>query len=101
MNIGDKIKSLRLLNKLTATQLAKDIGITRQYLSHLENNSKTPSFDMLEKICQAFNITLSDFFNDGTEPLALTPELKGLLDHAKDLTPEQLELLSKFIKSIK
>lgn len=101
MNLGQRIRDIRLHKNLSITALAEAVGTTRPYLSDIERGVKKPSFDMLEKICQAFNITLEDFLNIQSEPVALTPELKTLLDNAKNLTPEQLELLSKFIQSIK
>jgi len=56
----------------------------------------------LFKLCEIFNITISQFFNDDNlDHVILTSELKELLNSAKDLTPEQLELLSKFIQSLK
>ena len=40
----------------------------------------TPSFSSLEKICDAFGLTLSQFFADGQERLALTADQRRLLD---------------------
>ncbi|MFL0196449.1 helix-turn-helix domain-containing protein [Clostridium sp. WILCCON 0269] len=97
MNIGSRIRDIRMLKNLTITALAEAVGTTRPYLRGV----KTPSFDMLEKICQALNITIDDLFNKGTEPSPLTPGLKDLVDGAKSLTPEQLEKLNEFIKTLK
>ncbi|MCM8710502.1 helix-turn-helix domain-containing protein [Clostridium sp. SYSU_GA19001] len=101
MDIGQRIRELRKSKNLTITALAKEIEITREFMSSLENNRYIPTLPTLEKICEVLNITLSDFFNEGTEPIALTPELKELLENAKELTPEQLEQLTKFIKTLK
>lgn len=101
MDIGQRIRELRKSKGLTITALASQIEISREFMSSLENNRYIPTLPTLEKICEAFNITLSDFFNEGTEPVTLTPEVKELLDSVKNLSPEQLELLSKFFKSIK
>ncbi|WP_373845452.1 helix-turn-helix domain-containing protein [Clostridium sp.] len=102
-NIGNRIKELRKINNITSTELSNKIGISQGQLSRLENNVNTAQFDTIMKICEIFSITLSEFFNDGSnsELAILNPQLKELLHNAKDLTPEQLELLSKFIKSIK
>ncbi|MFL0196448.1 helix-turn-helix domain-containing protein [Clostridium sp. WILCCON 0269] len=100
MQFGERIKSLRLSNKLTATQLAKDIGVTREYLSRLENNAKSPSFELLEKLCGALNITLAEFFK--TDSSDIIPEhFKKFIDENKNLTPEQLQKLNEFIKTLK
>lgn len=101
-NIGDRIRELRKLNKLTTKELGYKMNVHQSFISGLENNTKKCSTDNLFKLCEIFNITISEFFNDdNSDPIVLTSELKELLNSAKDLTPEQLELLSKFIQSLK
>ncbi|OSA69854.1 helix-turn-helix domain-containing protein [Clostridium botulinum] len=101
MNIGSRIRDIRLLKNLTITALAESVGTTRPYLSDIERGVKKPSFDMLEKICQALDVTLEDFLSVQAEPIALTTELKELLESAKDLSPSQLEALKVVAKSYK
>lgn len=101
MNIGSRIRDIRLLKNLTITALAESVGTTRPYLSDIERGVKKPSFDMLEKICQALDVTLEDFLSVQAEPIALTTELKELLESAKDLSPSQLEALTVVAKSYK
>ena len=45
-----------------------------------------PSITTLETICDAFGITLSQFFAEG-EMVELTPELKVLFENWVSLTP--------------
>ncbi len=40
---------------LTQEQVAAKAGISREYLSMLENNHKSPTVDTLARICQALN----------------------------------------------
>jgi HTH-type transcriptional regulator, repressor for puuD len=102
-NIGNRIKNLRKINNVTSTELSNKIGISQGQLSRLENNVNTAQFDTIMKICEVFSITLSEFFNDGTnsEPAILSPQLKELLSNAKYLTSEQLQKLNEFIKTLK
>jgi transcriptional regulator with XRE-family HTH domain len=62
LDIGSAIRYIRDSKGMTITALAKEIGTTRPYLSDIERGTKKPSFNMLEKICQALNITLDDLF---------------------------------------
>lgn len=100
-SIGVKIKNLRNSYKLTTQELADKVGVTRSQISKIETGVSMPSIEVLENICKAFKITLADFFSQDDNPVALTPELKELLDHARELTPEQLEKLTEFIKTMK
>ncbi|GIM29862.1 hypothetical protein CPJCM30710_25280 [Clostridium polyendosporum] len=98
MNIGKRISEFRKLNKLTGVELAKRVGITREYLSHLEKGSKTPSFETLQNICSELGITLSDFFKEDTE---VSPQLKELINNAKDLHPDLLNNINDMISTLK
>ncbi len=99
--IGNKIKSLRNQLGMKTTAFAKLINSSTGYISDIESGRSIPSIPKLITICQALNITLAGFFNEGDEPTPLTPEIKELVDGAKNLNQEQLELLSKFIQSLK
>jgi transcriptional regulator with XRE-family HTH domain len=99
MNIGLKIKELRLKKKIKATEIANNAGISRVYLSEIERGLKTPTIDTLKKICDALGITLAEFFSE--EEHEIPPEISSLMKEVKNLTPEQAELLARFIKTMK
>lgn len=100
-DIGGRIRELRKLNKLTTKELGCKMDVHQSFISGLENNTKKCSMDNLFKLCEIFHITLSEFFNDNSEHIVLTSELKELLHSAKDLTPSQLEAIQSIIKAIK
>lgn len=100
-DIGYRIKELRKLNKMTSTELSSKLGLSQAQLSRIENNVNIATFDTVYKICSLLGISLSEFFNDNYKPTSLTPELKELLQSSKNLTPEQLEHLTNFIKTLK
>ncbi len=62
MKIGEQIKKLRNLNKLTQIQLAEQSNITQHYLSDIERSKKKPSIEAHEKICKALGLTLAEFY---------------------------------------
>ncbi|AWZ48304.1 helix-turn-helix domain-containing protein [Hathewaya limosa] len=99
--IGNRISKLRKKLNLTMRQFSELTGCSQGYISDIEHSKNIPSIPKLIEICQVLNITLSEFFNDGTEPLALTPELKELVNQARNLNPEQLKSLSNFIGTLK
>ena len=57
MKLGDKIKKLRNDAGLTQPELAEKTQIEQSYLSKLENEKGTPSFEVIEKIANAFDLT--------------------------------------------
>ena len=68
-----------------------DAYSTRNYrrASSWYKKDMTPSFASLEKICDAFGITLSQFFADGEESVVLTPSQRKMLDKWNCLTEAQ------------
>lgn len=59
MNIGDKIKAKRREGGLTQSELADKVGISRNYISDLENGRYIPSVKTLSKIASVLGIDLN------------------------------------------
>ena len=53
MKLGEKIKLLRSEKEMTQPELASKAGIEQSYLSKLENEKGTPSFDIINRIAMA------------------------------------------------
>lgn len=56
MKLGEKIKQLRNDAGLTQPELAEKAQIEQSYLSKLENEKGSPSFDVIAKIAGAFDL---------------------------------------------
>lgn len=67
MNIGSKIKRLRIANQLTLEELANRSELTKGFLSQVERNLTSPSITTLEDILEALGTTLHDFFSETQE----------------------------------
>lgn len=59
-----KIQSLRKTKGVTLDQLARITGLTKGYLSQIENSTKTPPFSTLDKIAYALGVDITYFFVD-------------------------------------
>jgi transcriptional regulator with XRE-family HTH domain len=62
MDIGEKIKRLRLQLNLSQAELADRCELTKGYISQLENNLNSPSISTLCDILAALGTDLSEFF---------------------------------------
>ncbi len=56
--LGNKIKELRKKNKFTQTELAEKVGVTKSTIAAYENDTRTPSYDVLIKMSDVFKVTL-------------------------------------------
>lgn len=63
--IGDKIKLLRKKQDLTQPEFAQMIGISRNSLSRYETGASTVSTEILDRICQKFNVSYVDIVGEG------------------------------------
>jgi len=63
MNFGEKIKSLRLKNELTQSELADRSELTKGYISQLENNQTSPSMETLFNILEVLGTDPAHFFS--------------------------------------
>ncbi len=64
MNIGDKIKRLRIKNSLTQEELADRSELTKGFISQLERDLTSPSIATLVDILEGLGTNLKDFFNE-------------------------------------
>lgn len=75
MDIGKRIRQLRIQNGLTLEELASRTELTKGFLSQLERNLASPSIQTLEDITEALGTTMATFFADDTaEQVVFTPE---------------------------
>lgn len=63
MSIGESIKKIRKENGLTQAEFSKKIGISRTYLSDLENSRKSPSVETLDKIANKLDVSTTYLLN--------------------------------------
>jgi transcriptional regulator with XRE-family HTH domain len=64
MNIGQRIKQLRIKNNLTLEELASRCELTKGFLSQLERDLTSPSISTLNDIVEALGMSLSQFFQE-------------------------------------
>ncbi len=67
MDIGRKLKRLRLKNQLTLEDLSNRCELSKGFLSQVENNNCSPSISTLEDLLEVLGSSLNDFFSDNEE----------------------------------
>lgn len=63
--LKNEIKRARLKAGLTQRELAETIGVTNTWISHLENDHKLPSLQLLDAIAAACGVKLVVYFTQG------------------------------------
>ena len=99
MNTHDRLRKLVKERGWTEYRLSKECGLSESTLANIFRRNTVPSITTLETICDAFGITLSQFFAEG-EMVELTPELKVLFENWVSLTADQKEAALHMIQAL-
>ena len=65
MQIGKKIKQLRLKKGLTQEELGERTGLSKSYISQLERDHTSPSIETLFSLLEVLGSSPKEFFDDG------------------------------------
>ena len=60
--LGQKIKELRAIQKMTQEDLAFAVGIDRSYMGFLERGERNPTLSNTIKIAKSLKVSLSELF---------------------------------------
>ncbi len=59
---GKKLRKIRRYKDLTQEQLAELLGVSVEFVSNMERGVNAPSFETIEKIAQAFDLSFGELF---------------------------------------
>lgn len=65
MNFGEYFRKLRTEHNMTQREISIRLGVTRQAISHWENNKNLPDLEMLIQIADAFDLSLEQLLANG------------------------------------
>lgn len=101
MTVLERILELRIERGWSEYRLSEESGIAQTTISSWFRKNVCPSVPSLEKICNAYNITLSQFFNySGKDTTDLTEEQLELLKCWSKLSKEQQKAFFNLFKTM-
>ena len=100
MNVLEKIKKLQNERGWSTYKLAYEAGLTQSTLSNMFARGTCPTVDTLEKICEAFNISLSEFFEEKEGKAHLSKEEQELLNKYRTLNDKEKEAVISMIAAL-
>lgn len=62
-NIGERLRQIRVNRSLSQEQVANIADVTASYYGQIERGTKNVTVSTLEKICNALDIPLAEFFS--------------------------------------
>lgn len=64
---NNKLIELRLLNSMSQVEVAKLIGISKQYYNRIENNKQTGSVEVLKKLATFYGTIIDDLLQQDVD----------------------------------
>ena len=90
MNMGEKLKSLRLEKNLTQKQISNRIGLAISAVSSYESGTRYPSYDVLIKLAHIFHVS-TDYLLGMTDTRNV--DVTGLNDNEIELVSQLVDML--------
>ena len=79
--IRNRITELRLRKGVSEYQMSYDLGHSRGYVHNISSGKATPPMKEFFAICEYFELTPKQFFDDGTtNPILIQKALDGMKD---------------------
>ena len=87
MDIIAKIEQLKSERNWTDYELAQQSMITQSTIASMKARKSPPKIETLQAICNAFGITLSQFFLEDEQVEVLSEQEKTLISGFRKLSP--------------
>jgi transcriptional regulator with XRE-family HTH domain len=103
MDIGSTIREIRKRKKITITQICDYTGLSKGFMSNIENNKTAPSISTLETIANSLNVPLAYLLLEkekrvhvvrkGERKISYFGKDQIKVEHLTDNTPLQLSII--------
>ena len=96
--IRNRITQLRIAKDVSEYQMSLDLGHSKSYVQGITSGRALPSMNEFISICDYFDITPKDFFDDKIDNPAL---MQKLLNTVSDLQDGDIEMLINIAEKFK
>jgi transcriptional regulator with XRE-family HTH domain len=100
MEVLEKIESLQKERGWSQYKLAQEAGLTQSTVSNMFARQTVPSIQTLNAICEAFGITLAQFFEEQEQAMLLSAKEKGLIEEYRKLDEAKQKAVSDLVENL-
>ncbi len=100
MDILERIKTLKKERGWSNYQLTKEAALTPSTLTNMFSRKTMPSIATLKAICDAFEITLSQFFNEDEATAVFSSEEIKLIQRYRQLSKKNKTIINTLINEL-
>lgn len=99
IDISNQMTRLRKLKGLSQTDLAKEVGCSREIISKYEKDNVMPSIEMAKKIADAFGVSLDYLVGEG-QNASFDKKTVQRMQEIESMEPDFKERLFSIIDSV-
>lgn len=92
-----RIARIRNAYNVSARKVSMELGQSTEYINQIENGKALPSLEGLFNICDYFNITLGEFFDDRLE---FPVEYKHIIEELNKMDSVAINQIYELLKLI-
>lgn len=100
INVLERIEQMRLSRNWTEYELSKRAELPQTTINTWYRKQQVPTLHSLEKLSEAFGVTLSELLADGNAPMAITETDQKYLQLFHCLRQDQQQALIKFLETL-
>lgn len=100
MDVLERLRHLMDERGWTVYRVARESGLSEKTMYNIYSRNTMPSIPTLEAICNAFGITLAQFFADG-KLIEMSLDLEEVFENWIVLTPEQKEATLSMMRAFR
>lgn len=95
--IAERITALRMKRNVSEYRMSLELGQSKSYIQGITSGKALPSVKQLFNLADYFDITMSEFFDEGTDDPEKMHEITELI---KQLNDEDFERILDFAKRL-
>ena len=93
MEVGKKLHKLREDKKMSMYRLTQITGVSGHHIKGIEEGTRQPTIETLNRLAVALGTSLAELFNDDTESTYLTEKERQLIENYRRLSAEKADAL--------
>ena len=101
MDILRKIDDLRIERGWTFYKLSEESGIVSGTLFNMFSRKTLPSITTLQALCDAFGISMAQFFQENENDLLLSEQEKNLIEDFRTMSTKDKKAVIALIQNLK
>ncbi|MBQ8295550.1 MAG: helix-turn-helix transcriptional regulator [Clostridia bacterium] len=98
MDIIERIEKMRIERGWTMYRLSMESGVSQSTLATIQQRKTPPKMEILQDLCEAFGVTLAQFFLEDETVDILSSQEKQMLTAYRKLPKDKQEALLNLIE---